>query len=100
MSKSGVCCKNDGISPKQDPRASDRVPLACALILMLLASAHTMYAQISPGPLAKAHQAMSGGTNCTKCHEVSTRAPSFHCVECHKEIAAELHENRGLHATF
>jgi len=58
------------------------------------------HAQISPGPLAKAHQSLSGDTNCIKCHEVSTRAPSFKCVDCHKEIAAELQQNKGLHATF
>jgi hypothetical protein len=58
------------------------------------------FAQISPGSLARAHQSLNGDTNCTKCHEVSTRAPSFHCLECHKEIAAELEQNRGLHATY
>jgi len=100
MSKSGICCRNDGIPPKDHLRVRDWVLAASALILMLLACVHTARAQISPGPLARAHQGLSGGTNCTKCHEVSTRAPSFHCLECHKEIAAELHENRGLHATY
>ena len=66
----------------------------------LLVGARTLNAQISPGPLAKAHQSLSGDTNCTKCHEVSTRAPSFRCLECHREIAAELQQNRGLHATY
>jgi hypothetical protein len=27
-------------------------------------------AQISPGPLAKAHQSLSGPTNCSKCHDL------------------------------
>jgi hypothetical protein len=58
------------------------------------------HAQISPGPLARAHQSLDGGANCTKCHAVSTRSPEFRCVECHKEIATELQQNRGLHATF
>jgi hypothetical protein len=58
------------------------------------------YAQISPGPLARAHQSLNGSTNCTKCHQISTGAPSFRCVECHKEIAAELQQNKGLHATY
>ena len=59
-----------------------------------------LHAQISPGPLARAHQSLSGDTNCTKCHELSTRAPSFRCLECHREIGAELQQNRGLHATY
>ena len=58
------------------------------------------HAQISPGPLANAHQSLNGDTNCIKCHEVSTRAPSFKCLECHREIAAEIQLNKGLHATF
>ena len=58
------------------------------------------HAQISPGPLARAHQSLAGDTSCTKCHEVSTRAPSFKCLECHKEIAGELQRNHGLHATY
>ncbi len=57
-------------------------------------------AQISPGPLARAHQSLNGTGNCIKCHEVSTRSPTFRCVECHREIAGELQQNRGLHATF
>jgi len=31
-------------------------------------------AQISPGPLSKVHQALSGPTNCTKCHDLARGA--------------------------
>jgi hypothetical protein len=58
------------------------------------------HAQISPGPLARAHQNLAGGSNCVKCHEVSTKTASFRCLECHREIASELQQNKGLHATF
>ena len=34
-------------------------------------------AQISSGPLARPHEGLSGAANCIKCHEVSTKAPSF-----------------------
>ena len=71
-----------------------------ALIAAMLICAPKLIAQISPGPLARAHQSLSGGTNCIKCHQVSTKAPSFRCLECHKEIAAELRDTRGLHSTF
>ncbi len=57
-------------------------------------------AQISPGPLARAHQSLNGSANCTQCHEVSTKAPTFRCIDCHKEIAAEIRTNEGLHASF
>ena len=79
----------------------DRTWLAIAILVVLIAGRiPTLNAQISPGPLAKVHQGLSGDTNCTKCHEVSTRAASFRCLDCHKEIARELQQNRGLHATY
>ncbi|MGA8042649.1 MAG: cytochrome c3 family protein [Terracidiphilus sp.] len=77
-------------------RSLEWLGLLCALFSFACAA----HAQISPGPLARAHQSLSGDANCIKCHEVSTRAPSFRCLTCHREIAAELEEKRGLHATF
>ena len=74
-----------------------RRALVIAFALTLTVIAH---AQISPGPLARAHESLNGDSNCIKCHEVSTRSPSFRCVECHKEIATEIQQNKGLHATF
>ena len=67
------------------------------LLILLCLPAH---GQISPGPLAKAHQSLDGPANCTKCHAVSTRAVNFRCLECHQEIAAELRSHTGLHATY
>ncbi len=58
------------------------------------------HAQISPGPLARPHQSLDGSGSCITCHEVSTKSPSFRCVECHREIGDELQHNKGLHATF
>lgn len=57
-------------------------------------------AQISPGPLSKAHQSLSGPTQCTSCHKFGTSAPAFKCLDCHREIARRLSEQRGLHATL
>lgn len=57
-------------------------------------------AQISPGPLAHAHQSLEGPTHCTDCHTESVRARAFHCTDCHSEIAAEVTQHRGLHSTF
>ena len=82
---------------KTGPSAILRLAFSCFALFHFSGSA---IAQISPGPLAHAHQSLSGDSNCTKCHEVSTSSPSFRCLECHKEIAAEINQNRGLHATF
>ncbi|WP_348263411.1 hypothetical protein P8935_02385 [Telmatobacter sp. DSM 110680] len=78
----------------------NRQRIVTAVFAGFLAISSFLHAQISPGPLAKAHQSLTGDTNCTKCHAVSTRAPLFRCLECHQEIAAEQKQNRGLHASY
>jgi hypothetical protein len=57
-------------------------------------------AQISPGPLAKAHQPLDGPTNCTKCHDLKRNASLLKCLECHTEIRDRVVNKKGLHATF
>src|SRR5207245_1064554 len=69
---------------------------AASLIALLLATAG--WAQISPGPLSRAHQSLSGPTQCTSCHKVGTGKPDLKCLECHVEIAQRLAEQfpRGI----
>jgi hypothetical protein len=70
------------------------------LFLALVARCGTVYAQISPGPLARAHQSLNGTGNCTTCHKLSAGKPTFKCLECHTEIAARLKARAGLHASY
>jgi hypothetical protein len=88
------------------PRADRNAPilkllsrLLCAGIVAFLFPLMS-HGQISPGPLAKAHQSFNGPQNCTQCHTVSTRSASFRCSECHREIAAEVEGHHGLHSTY
>ncbi len=84
-------------------RAATKSVLALSLAFILaiiLGSAKMAHAQISPGPLARAHHDLDGPANCTKCHAASVRSRSFRCTECHREIAAELSQHKGLHSTF
>ena len=69
-------------------------------VLLAIGLAQAAYAQISPGPLARPHHDIDGPANCTKCHTQSVRERAFKCTECHREIAAELDQHRGLHSTF
>jgi hypothetical protein len=71
-------------------------------ILYILAGFNVLpvRAQISPGPLAKAHQSLSGATNCTKCHDLARGPSQLKCLECHTEIRERVVNKRGLHATF
>jgi hypothetical protein len=61
-------------------------------------TARTATAQISPGPLSKAHSTLDGPLNCTKCHAGGGASMNTRCLSCHKEIAALVQETRGLHA--
>ena len=72
-------------------------------ILLFLSAAfpgQPTYAQISPGPLAKAHQSLSGPMNCTKCHDLGRGTAEFKCLDCHTEIRERLAQKRGMHAVW
>ena len=70
--------------------------MLCSLFGLTLTAA----AQISPGPLSKAHRDLGGPAGCTQCHAVSTGAPKFRCLDCHREIAQGLAQNKGLHVGY
>lgn len=58
------------------------------------------HAQISPGPLARPHQFLSGTTNCTTCHKLAAGQATFRCMECHTEIASRVNAHKGLHSAY
>ncbi|HEU5262770.1 MAG TPA: cytochrome c3 family protein [Gemmatimonadales bacterium] len=56
-------------------------------------------AQISPGPLARPHQQLEGTRQCIKCHGGGRgEQMTALCLDCHKEIAWLVQQDRGLHA--
>lgn len=71
----------------------------CVLLALMLAAtkAGTVNAQISPGPLARAHQSLEGATNCAQCHGLKREPMSQLCLACHKEIASLQRDARGFH---
>ena len=51
---------------------------------------------LMPGKLTKAHQKLE--EHCALCHDVRNRARTTAlCLDCHKEIAADIRNGRGLH---
>ncbi len=68
------------------------IPLAAAVI------ATPAMAQVSPGPLARAHRDLEGNTHCLECHASKKEGMDSKCLACHREIAALRDEGRGLHA--
>src|SRR5260370_39550691 len=72
-----------------------------AILFVLIGSTGLpVRAQLSPGPLAKAHQPLEGPTNCTKCHDLARGPSQLKCLECHTEMRDRVVNKRGLHATF
>ncbi len=79
----------------------DILPRFLGALLVLsgsLLGASVARCQISPGPLSKAHQFLSGTTQCTTCHQFGTSTPTFKCLDCHKEISQRLGAHSGYHA--
>src|SRR3954469_7604825 len=70
---------------------------ALALLALQVVAAQ---AQISPGPLARAHQSLNGTSNCASCHKLASGQATFKCLDCHTEISKRLAEGKGLHATY
>lgn len=54
-------------------------------------------AQISPGPLARAHASLGGPLDCMKCHAKDEKGLDQQCLACHREIAATIKARLGLH---
>ena len=90
-------CEQIASGPSHD-RSLLAVIRLSLLFAALVFSASPGKSQISPGPLAKAHQSLSGTSQCASCHQFGASTPTFKCLECHKEIARLLSENTGYHA--
>ena len=54
------------------------------------------HAQLSPGPLARAHAEFEGARNCLRCHDVRG-SMDVQCKACHGEIAWQVERGLGLH---
>jgi len=93
--------------PNRTPRcssiSSSSAALRRAILFALLSLAVCLLfsgsagAQISPGPLSKAHSSLTGTSQCNSCHQFGTSTPTFKCLECHKEIAQALSAKHGYH---
>ncbi len=79
------------------PSLSVRELLQIVGLLALLSA--TAGAQISPGPLARAHKELEGATRCTTCHKLGGE-PVFKCLDCHTEIASRLSAHKGVHFSY
>jgi hypothetical protein len=78
-------------------RSRGRVFLGSAAFALAAWWAGSASAQVSPGPLASAHEELDALTKCFACHSRS-ETMTQRCVACHGEIEWSRRERRGLHA--
>lgn len=71
--------------------------LVLSLLMLALSFPLRLTAQISPGPLARAHQSLEGTTTCASCHGVRREPMTQLCLSCHKEIRWLTERTRGVH---
>ncbi|MGE5178291.1 MAG: hypothetical protein ACM3PF_04270 [Bacteroidota bacterium] len=87
------------VSDRERAGAIARGPLlaawTAAAVLLLVAGAAR--AQVSPGPLASAHEHWDNLTACFQCHS-RTETMTQRCLACHIEIAWYRVKRRGFHA--
>jgi hypothetical protein len=54
-------------------------------------------AQVSPGPLSKAHAELDGNLGCARCHGKGEGEMDRRCLACHEEIASLVARRTGFH---
>ena len=54
-------------------------------------------AQISPGPLSKAHRSLEGSGHCGTCHDPKLGLAADKCLSCHRLLATRVAAGKGLH---
>lgn len=70
--------------------------LAFTLTLVLVTLPPRLLAQVSPGPLARAHEKFDEPTMCLKCHSRGS-GMTQRCLDCHTGIAAQRQNGNGFH---
>jgi hypothetical protein len=76
-----------------------RATRAAALAgVAILALARAAGAQISPGPLSRAHARLEGSTRCLDCHDPREGVAASKCLACHEPLAKRVAAGKGLHA--
>jgi hypothetical protein len=92
---------HQGTSAAQQSRATRIVTVRSMVVALWVTSfllfATSLPAQISPGPLSKAHSSLTGTSQCNSCHLFGASTPTFKCLDCHKEVAEALATKHGYH---
>jgi hypothetical protein len=71
----------------------------CCGVFIVTGGAGELRAQVSPGPLSRAHSSLEGAEKCLECHGRGEDALSENCTSCHAEIEFQRAHGLGLHGT-
>ena len=77
--------------------ATTRLWVASYIVVHALRLGVPAYAQLSPGPLSRAHRQLDGVTHCGTCHDFGLGSRAFKCLECHGEIQRRVQTGAGFH---
>ena len=76
-----------------------RINRILSLLVLAFFAGFPLYAQISPGELAKVHSHLEGMSNCTKCHILGKKVSNQKCLDCHTELKTRIEQKKGYHAS-
>ena len=68
-----------------------------SLVVLCCGRGFDARAQVSPGPLSKAHADFDGNFGCVTCHGKGEGTMDQKCLACHGEIAATIAKRTGFH---
>ncbi|MFI5170036.1 MAG: hypothetical protein ACHQM7_06695, partial [Vicinamibacterales bacterium] len=74
-------------------RSTLRSGTLAAMVLSGLASG--AHAQISPGPLSRAHAKLEGSTRCLDCHDPKEGVAESKCLACHESLQKRIAAGKG-----
>jgi hypothetical protein len=77
--------------------AANGLLAGAVLAAFVVGAPRATQAQVSPGPLSRAHASLEGNLGCAKCHGKSKGDMDRKCLACHEEIAWEVSGAHGFH---
>lgn len=73
-------------------------PIPVLLAVLLFAAAGAARAQLSPGPLSRAHSHLEGAAHCLDCHAPARGVAPERCLACHTALGRRIEAGEGLHS--
>lgn len=71
--------------------------LVWLLCVTEVANAQAIGSFVSPGPLARPHDSLSGLTGCTNCHTPGQGPTPDRCMKCHDAVREQVQSRTGFH---